>query len=146
MSQGANKLSLGDAVPGLEDLDGMVSLSVGVMDGATNVKTGRMVAEYAIYDEYGTKTSPARPAMRATLDVNADRYVDLLGDLVMSGMDLETAMDTVAQVMEGDMKKNISEWQQPPNAPATVKRKGFNAPLRDTGAYLKAITSRVDKE
>ena len=146
MSQGANKLSLDAAIPGLEDLDGVVSLSVGVMDGATNVESGAQVADYAIYNEYGTKRIPARPAMRATLDANADRYVDGLGTLLMSGMDPETALDTLAQVMEGDIKKNIAEWQQPPNAPGTVARKGYNAPLKETGAYEHAITSRVDKE
>ena len=146
MSQGANKLSLDAAIPGLEDLDGVVSLSVGVMDGATNVESSAQVADYSIYNEYGTKRIPARPAMRTTLDINADRYVDGLGTLLMSGMDPETAMDTLAQQMEGDIKKMIAEWQQPPNAPATVARKGYNAPLKETGAYEHAITSRVDKE
>lgn len=146
MSQGANKLSLDAAIPGLEDLDGVFSLSVGVMDGATNVETGAQVAEYAIYNEFGTKRIPARPAMRATLDANADRYVDGLGNMLISGTDPETALDTLAQVVEGDIKRNIAEWQSPPNAPATVARKGFNAPLKETGAYEQAITSRVDKE
>lgn len=146
MSQGANKLSLDSAIPGLEDLDGVFSLSVGVMDGATNVETGSQVAEYAIYNEFGTKRIPARPAMRATLDANADRYVDGLGNMLMSGTDPETALDTLAQVVEGDIKRNIAEWQSPPNAPATVAHKGFNAPLKETGAYEQAITSHVDKE
>lgn len=145
MSQGANRLILTEAIPGLELLQGMVALSVGVMDDATNLETGRLVAEYAAYDEYGTQTSPARPAMRATLEANEDRYADGLMTMLMNGADPETAMDTLGQVVEGDLKRNIAEWQQPPNAPATVARKGFNAPLKETGAYEHAITSRVDK-
>lgn len=145
MSQGANRLILTDAIPGLELLQGVVALSVGVMDDATNLESGRLVAEYAAYNEFGTQKIPARPAMRATLEAHEDRYADGLMTMLMAGTDPETAMDALGQVVEGDVKQNIAEWQSPPNAPATVARKGFNAPLKETGAYEHAITSRVDK-
>jgi hypothetical protein len=158
MSQdGKILLRLDDAVPGLEELDGVITIAVGVMDEATNPQTGALVVEYAIYNEYGTQHIEARPAIRATLEANEEYYEELFAKLIMDGlngegpMDPEAAAEIVAVVMEGNIKKNISEWDDPPNSKETQARKvkedgTLVGPLKDTGAYLKAIYARVDKE
>jgi len=151
MSQDAKiALRLDDAIPGLEALDGVVSISSGIFDEATNMRTGGLVAEYAIHNEFGTQHIPARPAMRATLEAFEDSYVNGFADLIMQGLGPETAAEILSQQMEGDIKKSIADWVDPPNSPATQKHKQrsdgtFVGPLKDTGAYLSAISSRVDK-
>ena len=145
-------LKLTDALPGLEGLDGVMSLNVGVLGGATNAKTGESVAEYAMDNEYGApaRNIPPRRAIRATFDANIDGWSAGLAELLVDGMrgegptDAATALDITGQVMVGDIKRAISEWETPANSEQTIERKGFNAPLRDTGAYLGAIAHRVD--
>ena len=158
MSQGDKiALRLDAAVPGLEALDGVISLSAGVFEGARNEESDRFVAEYAIYNEFGTRRIPARPALRTTLEANEDHYLDGLAETLMSGLagegplDLEAALETLGQTIEGDITKNIAEWESPPNAKATRDRKAKKnagnvpGPLKDTTAYLRAVSSRVDR-
>ena len=45
-------LRLDDAIPGLENLEGILELKVGVLEAATNAK-GQKVAEYAAANEFG---------------------------------------------------------------------------------------------
>lgn len=131
-------------VPGL-DMAGALTLKVGVMAGATNIETGRSVAEYAAYNEYGTQKIPARPFLRQTLDKNRERYLRGLSTELASGMEPEMALRRLGEVMEGDIKAAIEGWTTPPNSPETVARKGGrDTPLRDTGSMLKSITHRVD--
>jgi HK97 gp10 family phage protein len=151
MSQdGKILLRLDDAIPGLEELDGVITIAVGVMDEATNPRTGGLVVEYAIYNEFGTQHIPARPAMRQTLEYYEDSYEEGFAEMIMQGMDPETAADILAQQMEGDIKNSIAEWTDPPNTEEVQERKKKNdgsltGPLKDTGAYLGAIYARVEK-
>lgn len=146
MSQGANKLSLDAAVPGLKDLEQDVLLFVGVPEGARNDRTGALVAGYAAWNEFGTKNIPTRPAIRQTVDTYMDEYVEDLADALLSGVDPELAMNRLGEQMAKDISQSIRDWQQPPNAPSTAAQKDGNDPLVDTETYAKSIGHWVGKE
>ncbi|MDD4700725.1 MAG: hypothetical protein PHI96_00735 [Desulfovibrio sp.] len=145
-------LRLDDAIPGLEALDGVFELKVGVMEAATNGK-GQNVAEYAAANEFGVPGKiPSRPAMGETLDANESKYAEGLGDLLMAGMNPEEALGQLGEKVTADMVKSISRWETPPNKQSTVKAKlrktggrVGNAPLYETGAYVGSISSEVNK-
>ena len=146
-------LRLDDAIPGLENLEGILELKVGVLEAATNAK-GQKVAEYAAANEFGVPGKiPARPAMGETLDANASKYTEGLGNLLMAGMDPVQAMGQLGEVVRADVVKSIRSWKTPPNKPATVKAKlrktggrGGKAPLYETGAYVGSIAHEVNKK
>lgn len=146
-------LRLDDAIPGLEALDGIFELKVGVLEGATNTTTGQNIAAYAAANEFGVPGKiPARPAMGEALDANEAKYADGLGNLIMSGLDPEKALGQLGEVVKADMVKSIRSWDTPKNAESTVRQKlkktggrVGNAPLYETGAYVGSIASEVDK-
>jgi hypothetical protein len=138
-------LTLDGAIPGLENMAGSATLYVGVQDGAKNDRTGANVAEYAAYNEFGTATIPARPAMRETVDTYLDAYVEGLADMLMAGKDPAQALDSLGMQMAGDISQSIRDWTTPANAPATEARKGVNNPLVDTETYANSIDSRVEQ-
>ena len=145
-------LRLDDAIPGLENLDGILELKVGVLEAATNAKVQK-VAEYAAANEFGVPGKiPSRPAMGETLDANESKYAEGLGNLIMSGLDPEKALGQLGAVVKADMVKSIRSWATPPNKQSTVKAKlrktggrVGNAPLYETGAYVGSISSEVNK-
>lgn len=150
MSGGSFRLD--DAIPGLEDLDGILELKVGVMEAATNAK-GQSVAEYAAANEFGVPGKiPARPAMGETLDANAAKYTEGLGSLLLAGLDPAQALGQLGEVVKADIVKSIRSWETPKNAESTVRQKlkktggrVGNAPLYETGAYVASIASEVNK-
>lgn len=152
-------LRLDAAIPGLADLDGTITLRVGVLEGATRAD-GAVVAEYAAANEFGVPGKiPARPALRETLDTHAQAYVDGLANALTNGprgdglTDPEQAMRALGELVRADMVKSIKTWDTPKNADSTVLKKlkktgGLvgNAPLYETGTYAARIAFRVDKE
>lgn len=152
-------LRLDAAIPGLADLDGTITLRVGVLEGATRAD-GAVVAEYAAANEFGVPGKiPARPALRETLDTHAQTYVDGLANALTNGplgdgnADPEQAMRALGELVRADMVKSIKSWTTPPNSTATVLQKLAktdgrvgNAPLYETGAYAGSISFVVDKE
>lgn len=152
-------LRLDAAIPGLADLDGVITLRVGVLEGATRAD-GAVVAEYAAANEFGVPGKiPARPALRETLDTHAQAYVDGLADALTNGMlgdgrtDPELALRALGDLVRADMVRSIRSWSTPPNSTATVLKKLArtngrvgNAPLYETGAYVGSIGFEVTKE
>ena len=43
------------------------ALKVGILENATNADTGASIAEYAYFNEFGTKNIPARPFLETLL-------------------------------------------------------------------------------
>jgi len=114
-------------------------------------KGGGTLAGIAMVNEFGTRdgTIPARPAMR-----RAVRLPDFLGGfregveaIVYRHMSTKMALD-----MGGDQAANVMErsyatargWARG-NAPSTIKKKGFDNPLYDTGETQDAIAFRVKR-
>jgi len=59
--------------------------------------------------------------------------------------------DKIAEILEEGMadfhmriKENIFRGEPPPNAPSTIEKKGFNAPLWETGELFNTVSYKVD--
>jgi hypothetical protein len=52
----------------------------------------------------------------------------------------------LGQMVAEALKDTIREGVDPPNAASTIRKKGFDWPLIDTGEMLESITSRVESE
>ena len=119
-----------------------IELNVGFINGAT-YPDGMSVAQVAFQNEYGTSKIPARPFMRYTIQEENSGWGDIVADQLEMGVTPKFAMGILGTVIKGQIIDNIESWQEPPNAPSTIKRKGFNAPLRHTGILKSSITYRV---
>ena len=127
-------------------------VKAGILGGATTTD-GKSIAEYAIYNEFGTSRIPARPFMRT---VAKERPKQWIGEMVRHVRGRATnpavwkeALGLAGESMKSDIKDSIQNGSWTPNAPATVAaktRKGKvepDRPLIDTGQMLGAVSYEV---
>ncbi|MEA4836881.1 MAG: hypothetical protein VB101_01160 [Rhodospirillaceae bacterium] len=148
-----------------------IGLKIGVMEAATSIRKPKRskkkkkkgqkahegseksaarervmkVAEYAMYNEYGTDTIEPRPAFRRTHDLREDEWFQYLDNLLNGGEDPEAALRAVGDQAVNDVQLAIEEWSDPPNKQSTIDRKqsGRNEPLIDQGDYLANISYQI---
>lgn len=109
------------------------------------------VAAVAAWNEFGVNTAssniPARPAIR-----NSASHPGVKSAAEALGRELATLENpaqlvTVAarfvQRMAEQTRRTVIEFNSPGNATATIAKKGFDDPLRDTGQYRNSITAEI---
>lgn len=119
-------------------------VKVGFLEGATYPGTdesaGLPVATVAFWNEFGTVKAPARPFFRNAIAKNSPEWGSQLGAaLKASNFNAKTAMGIMGEVIKGQVVQSILDTNSPPLAPSTVKRKGFDKPLVDTGVMQRAV-------
>lgn len=135
-----------------------VILKLGVND--INYLDGTSLGDVAEWNEIGTETSPPRPANRMGLEraikTNKKMIQGYLKNLAMAGLmkdknmarklSRERKIKLFTQIGRSAKKETqdiIKSGSTAPNAPATVKIKGFNHPLYHRGVYLKNVNYEV---
>ena len=114
---------------------------VGIQQGEMN--DGQAIAEYAAYNEFGTENIPERSFMRSTFDENLSgikqdmdrRY----GQVLKGELDVSRALGLIGLRHQDQIKDKIGSNLPPPNAPATIEKKGSSKTLIDTGAMKNSI-------
>lgn len=97
------------------------------------------IAQAAFWDEYGTSRAPARPAFRTTIAKKSKEWGAKLGKaIIATGYDGRKALALLGQDMRDDLENAIAQWSSPANSPLTVKIKGFDKPLVDSGDMQRA--------
>lgn len=106
------------------------------------------VLEVAMWNEFGTDTIPERSFIRAWFDENRERcrtaVRKMLEGVVAGKYKREQAIELVAQRFVGEIQRRMARGIPPPNAPATIARKGSDKPLIDTGQLRSSISYEVD--
>lgn len=134
--------------PKVED-DGV---NVGWFEDQT-YEDGLTIAKVARWNEFGTKAGiPQRPFMRRTMMKHEKEWIETLKTIVQKEIDkdkninIDKALKKFGEIVKGDIQETILAGGFVKNAPATVKKKGFNMPLVDTGVMISSIQARTDKE
>lgn len=111
---------------------------------AAEGKTALPVAQVAFWNEFGTIRAPARPFFRTMVESKSPRWGIGLGNaLRKTNYDGRAALAIVGEGIRGQLRQSIRDWNEPPNSPATVARKGFNKPLIDTALMLRSAEYQV---
>lgn len=103
------------------------------------------MAQLAAIHEFGApaRNIPERSTLRATADAKRTEYraeLRRLAGRAMLGQDsVRGAMESFGARAASDVRRAITDFKDPPNAPATVARKGSSQPLIDTGAMRDAV-------
>lgn len=133
---------------------GNTSIEVGwIQAGQRHEDTKLTVPQLAAVQEYGAVAGngaviPPRPMLRTAVRKRGKQWIkqaEELSKAVMAGK-VKGAEEIFGALVADDVKAMIndsSNWT--PNAPATVRRKGKNTPLIDTGAMRDAVDYRVHK-
>lgn len=114
---------------------------VGIIEQANyEGSDGESVAQVAFWNEYGTATIPPRPFFRNTIAEHKDEWPKQAAEMLeANGGDVRQALADIGEVVKGQIKMTIQDFREPPNAAATVKKKGFDKPLIDTGTLWRSI-------
>jgi HK97 gp10 family phage protein len=127
-------------------------VKAGILNNATTTD-GKSIAEYAVYNEFGTSRIPARPFMRTVAKEKPKQWI---GEMVRHVRARATdpaiwkqALGVAGESMKSDIKDSIQNGNWTPNAPATVRAKARKGkvepdhPLIDTGQMLVAVSYEV---
>lgn len=130
----------------IKQLSGSKYVEVGFMSDA-KYPDGTKVAEVAFINEYGDPLHniPARPFMRQTISKNKSDWIKNIYSSISSGKDISQSLSFLGEKIVGDIQDSIINFSDPPNAPYTIQKKGFNDPLVETGNMIKSVTKRVVK-
>lgn len=123
---------------------------------------GTPLHNIAVYNEYGTETAPPRPAFRIgaekALSTRKLMIKSAITNIARAGLmknkklsaklinDREKILLTgIGQSAVKEVKNIIDKGSTQPNAPATIKKKGFDHPLYETGVLKNNISYLVSK-
>lgn len=118
------------------------ALRVGFLESAT-YPDGTKVAVVAAAQNFGTATIPARPFFSNMIEDKSPQWPKTLAALVQS-QGVEKAMSIMGEGIRGQLQQSIRETNEPPLAPATIARKGFDKPLIDTSVMINSADYEVD--
>lgn len=152
---------------------GNASVKAGFFKTATEAD-GTPIAAIAAVQEFGavvrgreghTIVIPPRPFLRQTVAHHRTAWVRLLANALKASLRtpgragdtqhvLQTlvqrlssptqALTTVGKAMQTDITQTIHQTHTPPNAPATIRHKGFDKPLVETGTLQNSVSFQVD--
>ena len=123
----------------------MITVGIHAEEGAQQ-EGALTVLDVATINEFGLGV-PERSFIRAWFDSskvqNRNTMSALARSVVQGKITRDQALDQFGQRLVGDIQTRIAKGIDPPNAPATIKRKGSSKPLIDTGQLRASVTYRV---
>lgn len=121
------------------------TLKVGILEGS-KYPNGTPTSEIAQYLEYGTDRMPARPFMQTTIKKKSPSWGNLLKKLYRTEPNTTRVSGKFALKIQSDIVMTIRDGEFEPLHPYTVKIKGFDKTLIDTGHLMKSIDWEISNE
>lgn len=104
-------------------------------------------AQLMAIHEFGTEHIPERAPIRKTMAKNGDNYGVMFEKAIMGVLegksDADLILNRIGAQVAGDVVGEIQSGVGPELAPSTIKRKGSDRPLIDTGALVQSISYEV---
>ena len=124
-------------------------MQVGVVDATATYPDGTKVVDVVRWNEYGTSKIPARPAFRRSISRTAPKLAEIgaeqAREMLHGKLRFNVAARRLAKLLAEDMQKAVESFRTPPNAPSTIRKKGFNNPLIETRLMVRSITYKLLK-
>ena len=121
------------------------TLRVGFLEGST-YPDGTPVAMVAAIQDYGapSRNIPPRPFFRNMVAEKKGEWPKAIEDLLIANdYDAKKALEITGEAIAGQLKDSILNGSYVPLKPATVKRKGFDKVLVDTGHMVNSVAYEV---
>jgi hypothetical protein len=123
-------------------------LRVGFLENAT-YPSGEYVATIAASNEFGDpgNNQPPRPFFRNMIAANSSAWPLEVGKVVKAvDFDGKKTLQLMGERIKDQLQGSIRELVEPPLSPYTIKKKGFDKPLIDTGHMLNSVDYDVREE
>jgi hypothetical protein len=142
-------MGLEELLPRMNLLD-KSRVQVGIVGAAAERSSANgdlTMAELALIQELGTETIPPRPFIHPALHTTAAQ--EEAAKIAHAGVffeNLDLALDHAGERLAQQMRDTILHGHLEPNAPETVRRKGFDQPLIETTGLVDAIGYQIVRE
>ena len=132
----------------MRDLQKLYGMEVvaGMLRDSGKAENGASYVDIATWNEYGTGHIPSRPFIRISADTNKAAWGRLAQQCVNNVIDGDNPRDAAQVVghrMVEDIRKVFGSSMLKANAPSTVKKKGRNEPLVDSGEMRRRVNFRI---
>lgn len=122
---------------------------IGYQAGEVTDDKGVDMAQIAMFNELGTSDTPSRPFLRMSVDDNQDKInsmcKSLAGDIAGGGT-AEQNLKKLGAFGVSLVQEKIGNGTFVPNAPSTIKKKGSDKPLIDTGKMRQSVKYVIRKK
>lgn len=131
------------------ELKKMTDMEIQVgFQGDQKYEDGTSIAQVAAINEFGASDIPDRPFMRQSFENHEGELqaaCDAAQRLVSSGGSAEQALQQIGVVAKGLVQDEIVNGGFAPNAESTIKKKGSEQPLIDTGTMRQSVNFVVKR-
>jgi len=121
-------------------------IAVGIFSDSGTYNNGAKVLDVALVHEFGSvkKNIPKRSFLKSTANTKKQeikKHLISLSKDALNGKDVKNSRKKVGAWFSAEVSKTIRKGGIPfkSNSQNTVKQKGDNTPLRDTGLLMKSI-------
>jgi hypothetical protein len=107
---------------------------------------GTPVAMVAAIQEFGAPRAgiPPRPFFRNMIAAKSKEWPRAIANLLKSNdYDAEKTLTQTGEAVAGQLRQSVVDTNEPPLAESTIRRKGFDKPLVDTGHMLNSVDYEV---
>lgn len=107
--------------------------------------SGTSIPMVAAVNEFGSAKSPPRPYFRNMIAKNKASWPGTATTYLRdNGHDIDKALQAMGHIISGQLMESIGTYNAgPPLKPATIKRKGFDKQLIDTGVMWNSVDYEV---
>ncbi len=127
---------------------GQLEVRIGIQQGETS-EDGVDLVDIAMFNELGTVHIPSRPFLRDSVDANADQINSFLQSMkkeLLRGGSAEDVLKKIGVFQKGLIQEQIVKGDFAPNSEATIRRKGSDTPLVDTGRMRQSINYVIQQK
>jgi len=125
------------------ELQRLTELEIQVgFQGDQTYEDGTSLAEVAAFNEFGTSNIPERPFMRQSFENHENELqaaCDIVNRALASGGNTDQALNQLGVAVKALVQEEIVNGDFAPNAESTIKRKGSERPLVDTGHMRQSV-------
>lgn len=124
---------------------GYASKAAADRDEVRFLKTGAGYMELGVTQPHNI-TIPARPWLEPGVQQATPKILQAIEAGLEADQSMDQILETVGVIAAGEVKVYMTQLRTPPNAESTVRMKGSDNPLIDTGAMRASVTHKVSGE
>jgi hypothetical protein len=120
-------------------------LRVGFLE-SSKYPDGTSTALVAAINNYGSARIPPRPFFSNMVKSKSPGWAAALGSILKAtNNDMARALPLMGEGIKGQLQQSIRDTNDPPLAPSTVRAKGFDKPLINTGHMINSVAYEVKR-
>lgn len=100
-------------------------------------------AEVGAYNHFGTENIPARPWLDVGVSAGVKDYLEVVKEGIEKGLTNKQIVNQIGVEAVGFVQQYITDLKTPANKKSTIKKKGSDNPLIDTGSLRQSVTYTV---